>query len=88
MHSSVEHEKSFITSGPDDDGKVASSANTQHVSKVVNVWFNLEEHSVHIYLCERSIVNCLSLITASWTNIVWILNQIFSDTSSTPRAYT
>ena len=61
------------TSG--DDGKLASSASTQHVSEVAKVGFHVELRSIHIYLCDRSIVNRSSLITASWTNIVWFLSQ-------------
>ena len=63
-----------------DDGKLASSASTQHVSKVAKVGFHVELRSIHIYLCDRSIVNRSSLITASWTSIVWILSQSSSNT--------
>ena len=70
------------TSG--DDGKLASSAGTQHVSKVATVGFHVEWHSIHIYryLCDRSVVNRSSLITASWTNIVWILSQSSFNTTA------
>ena len=67
-----------------DDGKLASSASTHHVSKVAKVGFHVEWRSIHIYmyLCDRSIVNRSSLITASWTNIVWILSQSSSNTTA------
>ena len=47
-----------------DDGKLASSARTQQVSEVAKVGFHVELRSIHIYLCDRSIVNRSSLITA------------------------
>ena len=53
----------------------------QHVSKVAKVGFHVQLCSIHIYLCDRSIVNLSSLITASWTNIVWILSQSSNTTA-------
>ena len=68
------------TSG--DDGKLAFFASTQHISKVAKVGFHVELRSIHIYLCDRSIVNRSNLITASWTNLVWILSQSSSNTTA------
>ena len=67
---------------PGYNGKRATATSAQHVTKITEAGFSIKQSYIYIYLCDWSTINCTSLSTTPWTNIVWVCNNSGLDTAA------